>query len=344
MAFSPNGRILASADWDGGLIFWEKASGKRLLLPIQTDSVSTNDIDFSPDGSILATVGGDNQIRLWDANPASEKFGKEWASFPGEHSNYLTAVAFHPKREILITASEGSDDVILWDIDPNSVTFGKMITNFPTEHRVLPIWAFHFDRTGERLVSIKPVEVTIWDMSTHPPQAIRSIELPVTFLRLSGRVMSFDPATFVLAFAAENIVNFFNLDPNSPSFGEVLSEPLEMRGARINALAFSPEEGFLASGDRNGSLQLWDAITKQPLGPFLPGTDPVNNLTFSPDGSTLAVGGTRGSVILWDMQLDSWKERACQRANRNLTEEEWRRFFGDEPYRETCPGLPASGS
>ena len=39
----------------------------------------------------------------------------------------------------------------------------------------------------------------------------------------------------------------------------------------------------------------------------------------------------------------SWREMACAAAGRNLTEEEWGRYFADEPYRDTCPDLAVSG-
>jgi hypothetical protein len=66
------------------------------------------------------------------------------------------------------------------------------------------------------------------------------------------------------------------------------------------------------------------------------------DLAYSPDGRFVATssGFDANDVLLWDIGLDSWQERACQRANRNLTPEEWQRFFGLEPYRPTCPGLP----
>jgi len=36
--------------------------------------------------------------------------------------------------------------------------------------------------------------------------------------------------------------------------------------------------------------------------------------------------------------MEDLLEAACQRAPRNMTQGEWQRFMGDEPYRETCPG------
>lgn len=66
----------------------------------------------------------------------------------------------------------------------------------------------------------------------------------------------------------------------------------------------------------------------------------VVGLSFSPNGDKLVAVFRDGRVFKWEMDLESWLELACQRANRNLTQEEWGQFFGDEPYRATCPNLP----
>ncbi|MFW5942845.1 MAG: WD40 repeat domain-containing protein [Chloroflexota bacterium] len=65
----------------------------------------------------------------------------------------------------------------------------------------------------------------------------------------------------------------------------------------------------------------------------------VWDLSFSQDGQILATGSADGTAFLWDVDLQSLTEQACQHAGRNMTPEEWEHYFGDEPYRATCPTL-----
>lgn len=69
---------------------------------------------------------------------------------------------------------------------------------------------------------------------------------------------------------------------------------------------------------------------------------PVNAWAYSADGRRFATAGADGTVRLWPVHGDDLTAEACRRVGRNLSDDEWRRHFGDEPYRETCTGLPRS--
>jgi WD40 repeat protein len=108
----------------------------------------------------------------------------------------------------------------------------------------------------------------------------------------------------------------------------------------VTSVAFSPDGATPASASDDRSIRLWDVQTRLLLGTLSGHTDVVTSVAFSPDGATLASAGGDRNIRLWDFDPASLKMRACKMANRNFSEKEWRKFFGDQPYRKTCPDLP----
>ena len=127
VAFSPDGKRLATASVDETAKVWDAESGKELRT-LRGHSNQVLGVAFSPDGKRLATASVDDTARVWDAES-----GKELLTLRG-HSNYVTAVAFSPDGKRLATASN-DDTAKVWDAES-----GKELRPWPATQALLALW------------------------------------------------------------------------------------------------------------------------------------------------------------------------------------------------------------
>jgi WD40 repeat protein/DNA-binding SARP family transcriptional activator len=110
LAFTPDGRTLATGGSEGKVILWDTRTGRRLGSPLAGHASAVGAAAFSPDGRTLATVDG--EAILWDVASHKQIGTALPARSPGPH-----ALAFLPRGGQLAAASP-SGPVLVWDVDP----------------------------------------------------------------------------------------------------------------------------------------------------------------------------------------------------------------------------------
>jgi WD40 repeat protein len=124
VAFSPDGRVLASGSEDNTVKLWDVSTGTKLRT-LTGHSFSVKSIAFSPDGKTLASSSYDKTVKLWDVST-----GAELRNLRIEASGELNSVAFSPDGK---TIAGGARDwtVRLWDLST-----GAELRIFTGEHPV----------------------------------------------------------------------------------------------------------------------------------------------------------------------------------------------------------------
>jgi WD40 repeat protein len=327
VTFSPDGQTLASAGDDGMVILWDIETGEPLGEPLFGHEGPVTSVAFSRDSQTLASASADTTIILWDVEKR-EKLGSPLTG----HTDWVSNVAFSPGGQILASGS-ADETIILWD-----ATDGEPIDSLTHIHRGA-VNSLAFSPDGETLASgHADGDIILWDVA-HRQRLVtfREHEEALTSL-------AFSPDGEVLASASgDTRVILWDVKERNQI------APLTDHDDWVNSLAFSRDGNTLASASADGDILFWDITDinlPQPFDQPLTGhRGSVWSVAFSPDGNTLASAGSDSIVVLWQVSLAAWKELACQRVGRNLTQPEWEAaFWPGEEYHVTCDDFPVPPS
>ncbi len=279
IAFSSDGRLLASAGLDAAARIWDIRSGaERASLKQQTGILTC--VTWRPDGLALALGSGDMGIYLW---PWTESAGRV-PRLRG-HTGGVTGVLFLPTGDRLISC--GRDHVLhLWDVDQGTIDSSLhghadavLEIALSGDGRTLAS-AGGWDRTV-RLWDVAQAQ-ELWSLPGHTAQVTC-----VTFIHKSGMLASG---------GWDETIRLW--DPKyGRDQGQLAEESEDLR--LIATVAAAPSGDMLAAGDGSGQIVLWNLPGRTTIGRLSEHEGRVRQVAFSPDGRWIASADDRGDICLW---------------------------------------------
>ncbi|MEC4804218.1 MAG: WD40 repeat domain-containing serine/threonine-protein kinase [Jaaginema sp. PMC 1079.18] len=277
VAYSPDGRILASGGSDGAIALWDAQTGE-LLRSFKAHSQGINTIAFRPDGRQLATGSGDHTVKLWSLPDG------ELQHTLTQHTGWVFTVAYSPDNQTL--ASGGGDRaIVLWD------TQSGQQRGILTGHSDW-VLALAYSPDGQTLASGgSDRNIILWQPHQSNPQ--------------KTTINTGDNGVFAVAIAPDNrtlasasgdgTIQLWNLTQGT------LQSSLVGHRDWVRSLVFSPDGRLLASGGGNqdNSIRLWQIANNRRLLTLEGHTDQIRSLTFHPEGQTLASGSSDNTIKLW---------------------------------------------
>ncbi|MCX4452892.1 serine/threonine protein kinase [Streptomyces sp. NBC_01728] len=282
VAFSPDGRMLASGSSDGTARLWSMASRRQVGRPMTAGSLDIDSVDFSPDGRTLATGSSDGTARLWSVAD-QRQIGRPMTI----GSDPVNSVDFSPDGRTLAT---GGDDgtARLWSV-ADQRQIGRPIQHLPN----INVLSLAFSPDGRTLATGDGDGRTrLWDVASR-----RQIGQPF------GRSLMVDS----LAFSPDGAILATGNWDHTTVVWDVASHRQLAKLVGTNTvmrIAFSPDGRILATADIF-HLWLWDVAGHRRLGEIQSGAvDGPSSVAFSPDGHSVAIGGgdDNGTVQVWDVR------------------------------------------
>lgn len=295
LAYSPDGRTLATGGWNGEVKVWDPATGV-LLQTLKGHSRRVYCITYAADGQTLYSAAADRSVRAWDVAKGAEKYAIK--KLPREVISLavsvdgkliaLTGALYREKKEKRVPGSQGrvAPLVLLCDAET-----GVEQRSFPAPGD--DILAMAFSPEGLLALGYRDGTVTLWD--PYAGRAERTLE------GLGGKVLSLafsHDGRWLAAGNEDSTLRVWDLS------GKLPDRTFVGRTREVRSVAFSPDGNYLAAGGNAGLVDIWDVEAgREQLG-FRAHKHAVGGVAFAPDGRSIASSGWDRTVKIWTLVVD----------------------------------------
>jgi len=303
-AFSPDGKLLATAGDDGKLIIWDFAR-RQQLSTIATPNTLPSALAFSPDGQWLAH--SDKQaVVIRDAkNP------QKIIETLRDHQGLVATLSFSPDGKLLASGAMSEDRAVLWSVEgwrklrdlPGAYCGPGLLFYADSCQLIVNDRIFDLASGQSRMIgqnsakALSPdnrliIHLDIRSSTTFFDLARRRMIKSERAHQFFGRAAAFSHDGRLAVTGAEDI-----------ALWDVATHRVIARmehSDNVWDLLFSPDDRWLVSTHGDGSILIWDMERRKRVADLAGHSDKVTSVAFSPSGRLIASASADQSVNLWD--------------------------------------------
>ncbi|MEO1347960.1 MAG: NB-ARC domain-containing protein [Cyanobacteria bacterium J06635_15] len=277
-AFSPNGKWLATGSNDCTIKVWNWEDG-RCLKTLSEHNSPVWACAFSPDGQMLAGGSLDGILWLWQAHSGKCLYRLT------AHTNLILDVDFSPDSAMLVSGSlDGT--VKLWSTENGRRL--KTLSGYANT-----IWTLAYNPQGNVLVSgSQDGVVRLWDCQNHHWSSELKHQGTVLSIAINtdGRLLVSGSNHLEMPLSLWDLTRGQRLQQLSPVT------------STVRAVALSPKDNCLASGNDDYTVGLWDISRGQCIQTLQGHTNVIWCVDFSRNGQLLASGSLDHTLRIWDVE------------------------------------------
>jgi WD40 repeat protein/transcriptional regulator with XRE-family HTH domain len=281
LAFSPNGRLLATGSWDDTLKLWDLERSAPRWLGWHPQGIES--LAIVPDGSLLATGGNDATVRLWDLER-----GTQMQLLP--HPSMVLSLTWSPDGRWL-ASGDIDGQIRLWEMGQSKRATSVQTLVGHTNY----VLGLAFAPDGRTLASVGGDRtVKLWDVGKEGSLSLRQTFTGHTDLVFT---VAWSPDGLLLASGGrDHTIWLWDLERRCSW------KTLSGHTAMVYGLAFIPDSHSLLSGSEDGTLRMWDVEHGEPLRILRGYADSFFDVDWSPDGTRIASVGSDTAVIIWEVE------------------------------------------
>ena len=299
--FSADGKSLVSCGLDATVRVWDFITGTPLTSfrnegKIRGHGEEVTAALFLPDGKRLLSASHDKSVREWNIDGYQELRTLRGLVFDG-HADAVLEASYSPDENHIVTASRDRS-ARTWNANT-----GKVESQFTEGHSYLASSAVFFP-DGRRLITAAVDNTTrLWDVNTGGQVARLDQTGRTAAIALSKNQQ------WIATGGNDNLIRFWDVQKSWESKEGSQLKPLSGHTAEVNAIAFSPDDLMLATGDLKGNVLVWNIETREIIWKLKGHTRKITAINFLKGGTRLVTASVDNSVGQWDISTGKEIER-----------------------------------